>query len=109
MSHEDRVEQILKSSTLPAATRLLNKEEPELKDHEIEQLEDLVLDSESGPARLDRLIDTLHRRIGEAYECLRGKLVTRVAFRPPKYENILAAGFSDPEKVCRDAEESAQS
>jgi integrase len=105
MSHEDRVEQILKSSNLPAATRLLNKEEPELKDHEIEQLEDLVLDSESGPARLDRLIDTLHRRIGEAYECLRGKLVTRVAFRPPKYENILAAGFSDPEKVCRDAEE----
>lgn len=105
MSHEDRVEQILKSSTLPAATRLLNKEEPELKDHEIEQLEDLVLDSESGPARLDRLIDTLHRRIGEVYEVLRGKLSTRVVFRPPKYENILADGFSDPEKVCCQAQE----
>lgn len=105
MSHEDRVEQILKSSTLPAATRLLKKKQPELKDHEIEQLEDLVLVSESGPARLDKLMDTLHRRIGEVYEVLRDKLSTRVVFRPPKYENILADGFSDPEKVCCQAQE----
>lgn len=105
MSHEDRVEQILKSSNLPAATRLLNKEEPELQDHEIEQLEDLVLVSESGPARLDGLVDTLHRRIGEVYQGLRGKLVTRVAYRPPRYENILANGFSEPEKVCHEAQD----
>ena len=100
ISHEMRIEQILALSNLPPALRLLKKEQPELKDHEIEQLEDLVLVSESGPARLDGLMDTLHRRIGEAYESLRGRLVTRVAFRPPKYENVLADGFSDPEKVC---------
>ncbi len=105
ISHEKRIEQILASSNLPPAIRLLKKEQPELKDHEIEQLEDLVLVSESGPARLDGLMDTLHRRIGEAYEGLRGKLLTRVVFRPPKYENILADGFSDPEKVCHQAQE----
>lgn len=103
MSHEERIEQILASSDLPPAIRLLKKEQPELKDHEIEQLEDLVLVSESGPARLDRLMDTLHRRIGEAYEGLRGKLVTRVAYRAPQYENILAGGFADPEQVWRQA------
>jgi len=105
ISHEKRIEQILASSNLPSAIRLLKKEQPELKDHEIEQLEDLVLVSESGPARLDRLMDTLHWRIGEIYEVLRGKLSTRVAFRPPKYENILAEGFSDPEKVCCQAQD----
>jgi integrase len=105
ISHEKRIEQILEASKLPPAIRLLKKGQPELEDREIEQLEDLVLVSESGPARLDGLMDTLHRRIGDAYEGLRGKLLTRVVFRPPKYENILAEGFSDPEKVCRQAQE----
>jgi len=105
ISHERRIEQILASSNLPPAIRLLKKEQPELKDHEIERLEDLVLVSESGPARLDGLMDTLHRRIGEVYEVLRDKLSTRVVFRPPKYENILADGFSDPEKVCHEAQD----
>jgi integrase len=103
ISHEERIEQILASSDLPPAIRLLKKEQPELKDHEIEQLEDLVLVSESGPARLDRLMDTLHRRIGEAYDGLRGKLIARVAYRAPQYENILAGGFADPEQVWRQA------
>lgn len=105
ISHEKRIEQILASSSLPAATRLLNKEVPELEDREIEQLEDLVLFSESGAARLDRLMDALHKRMGETYDGLRGKLVTRVVFRPPQYENPLAGGFADPERVFREAEE----
>jgi integrase len=105
ISHEERIEQILASSELPAAIRLLKKDQPELEDREIEQLEDLVLVSESGTARLDRLIETLHKKMAETYNGLRGKLVTRVAFRPPQYQNVLAGGFAEPEKVCDRAEE----
>jgi integrase len=102
-SHVQRIEKILAASNLPAAGRLLKKEAPQLEDHEIEQLEDLVLGAESGPARLDRLIDALHENIGEAYEDLRGKLARRVVYRPPRYENVLAAGFAEPEQICRAA------
>lgn len=102
-SHEQRIEKLLASSKLPAAARLLKKAASPLEDHEIEQLEDLVLGAESGPARLDRLIDVLHEKIGEAYESLRGKLARRVVYRPPRYENVLAAGFAEPEQVCRAA------
>ncbi len=101
--HQERIEQILASSDLPAAVRLLRKKQPELKHHEIEQLEDFVLISESGPARLDRLMDALHQRIGDTYEVLHGKLATRVAFQPPQYDNILAGGFEGPEQVWRQA------
>lgn len=104
ISHYKRIDQILASSSLPAAARFLKKDLPELDDGEIEQLEDLVLGSESGGARLDRLIETLHWRIGEAYAGLRGKLVTRVVFRPPQYKNVLAGGFADPERVCQEAQ-----
>lgn len=102
-SHEQRIEKILASSKLPAAARLLKRAAPPLEEHEIEQLEDLVLGAESGPARLDRLIDALHEKIGEAYEDLRGKLARRVVYRPPRYENVLAAGFAEPEQLCRAA------
>lgn len=99
-SHEQRIEKILASCRLPAAARVLKKASPQLEDHEIEQLEDLVLGAESGPARLDRLIDALHEKIGEAYEGLRSKLARRVVYRPPSYDNVLAAGFAEPEQVC---------
>lgn len=105
MSHEARIEQILASSNLSAAIRLLKKELPELGDREIEQLEDLVLGAESGAARLDRLMDALHKKMGETYKGLRGKLLTRVTYRPPQYENVLADGFVEPEQVCRKAED----